>query len=34
MSKNVGVVVLMVRIVWQWKEVVSSLSLELSDQQG
>lgn len=34
MSENVGVVFLMVRVVWQWKEVVSSLSLELSDQQG
>ena len=34
MQENIGVVFLMMRAVWQWKEVVRSLSLELSEQSG
>ena len=34
MHENIGVVFLMMRAVWQWKEVVRSLSLELSEQSG
>lgn len=34
MHENIGVVFLMMRAVWQWKEVVWSLSLELLGQPG
>lgn len=34
MSENVSVVFLMMRAVWQQKEVMSSLSQKLSDKQG
>lgn len=32
-KESITVGVLMVRAIWQWKDVVSSLSLELSDEQ-